>query len=139
MLRKKQKRIIDVLIVIVIVTQLVQWLQDYWYSALSLLGSLTYILCYRMARKSVVVNWRYYFWMWVPTCLFVIMPTCYSLFTETTGTLTSLFLALPLFSLLLPVALLFWLRATLKANDGDVPSGNVVQHNPRQSYQDEIY
>lgn len=104
------RHIIDALIVIVVITQLTQWLQIYAHVAFSLASGIVYVICYKMARKSVNPNWRYYLWMWLPTFLVIIAPSTYSFFSSEQSILLSVFLSLPIFSLLLPLALLLWLR-----------------------------
>ncbi len=108
------RRLIDVVIIFLILSHIVSWVEGLSPSVVSILVSLTYLLSYRMARGTIEPNFTYYLWMWLPTILFVIAPIIWDLRSgEETSLLGSLISALPLFSLILPVGLLLIVRAIL--------------------------
>ncbi len=108
------RRLVDLVIILLILSYLISWVEGLSLSIASILMALVYLLSYRMARQSIDPNMTYYIWMWVPTILFVVAPVIWSLMVDKDYNLfTNLLLALPLFSLILPVGLLFIVRAIL--------------------------
>ncbi len=108
------RRLVDVVIIILILSYIVSWVEGLSPAVVSILISLVYLLSYRMARKTIDPSFSYYIWMWIPTILFVIAPVLWSLRTNDDATLfNSLIAALPLFSLILPIGLLLIVRAIL--------------------------
>jgi hypothetical protein len=109
-----KRKLIDVVLCILIFSQLVQWFQEFFSYVVMILVSLVYIVCYRIARKAAEPDFMFYFWMWVPTAISVIIPIVVGIISEKEeGVLSQLLSVLPVVSLLIPGIILIWLRSEM--------------------------
>ena len=77
------KKLVVAVLVLLVATQLAEWLSELFNAAAGGVGWLAatglYMLCYRKARMNVEPNFAYYVWMWVPTLALVLVPTAWEL------------------------------------------------------------
>ncbi|NOX08025.1 MAG: hypothetical protein GXP22_00805 [Gammaproteobacteria bacterium] len=110
------RRLVDVVILFIAGNYLYNFMGDLSSSIIGFFASLAYIFFYRLARKALgSPPFSYYFFMWVPTVVFVFAPVGYDFYqADSAGLISWAVGGLPWFQLILPIVLLYIVREELK-------------------------